>query len=257
MGERINLDALKRRFPLGPPPELASHGCALSLNYEDRALIDPLLLHWAEVSATVQPEPHGLPDPDDTSFSLTYFVSRDSDQRLHSVDDQAAQYCFAPNSGFLEAYFYEHGSLRRHQDRPDTIMLELASDPIINTLRWSVQRRPNDGPTMVVNNGRSGQHLSWLPGRSDAPVSIAHDAIFWSLTVDQRRPTYPSQPTAVLLDIAYASDRPLDDNDASFLLLQLDLLQPEPRERALLGRVLARWQKKLSAELRAALSTID
>ena len=59
-----------------------------------------------------------------------------------------------------------------------------------------------------------------------------------------------------MYDIAYMAADPLTDADARLLVQQLDSVEPDRDERALLARTLLRWQPALSEGTREWLSTL-
>lgn len=252
-----SLDHLRAAFPLGPPPDLVRLGLdPAGFDYADPAVTDPVRDAFLEVQATVAPDRgHMTDDPADDWYIDTYTVSLDDEGRLHSTGDRPATYLHEPrNNGWLLASYCVHGDLGRPNDLPDRVALFLTIGEVA-FVSWSVTARPDGGPTGISQNGGNGYLFSWLPGRWDGPTAVARDNRQWGVPSDAQVPRW-LWPCPVVYDIAYLAAEPLTDADARLLVRELDTIDPDTDERALLVRTLLRWQTALSDDTRAWLHSL-
>jgi hypothetical protein len=244
------LDHLAATYPLGIAPELLLFGHPDEHDYSDPSVTEPIREHWQRIRVTTEPEPPPIGAVlDDPAFQERYPVSRDSEGRLHSLDDQPALYIYAPFTDFLHVFYYVHGELGRVGDLPDDVMMYPERNQL-HQLKWHVSARPGGAPTAIYKNGASGQCLSWMPGRLDGPVAVDRYSMEWGLTTELPIPEWADPPVTVLFSIAYSSAQPLTDTDARLLVHHLDELDPSPSERQVLIRTLLRWQPAISEDTR-------
>lgn len=251
------LDHLRAAFGLGPPPDLLRLGLYnAEFAFSAPEITEAVRHAFLELQATVAPNRGLMSDPEDEWFLDRYDVSFDAAGHLHSIDDQPATYSYdhSPSHGSLMARYYVHGEPARANDLPDVVTIHLPAGEVYS-LNWSVPLRPDDAPINIHQNGATGYSFGWGWGRSDGPTGISRYDRGWGVPSETPLPRWVF-PAPAVYDIAYMAADPLTDADARLLVQQLDSVEPDRDERALLARTLLRWQPALSEGTREWLSTL-
>lgn len=252
-----SLEHLRAAFRLGPPPDLVRHGLYnVEFDFSAPDVTEAVRRAFLEVQATTAPDRGLMSDPEDEWFLDKYDVSFDAEGNLHSIDDRPAAYSYdhIPSHGSLIARYYVHGEPARANDLPDVVTIHLPAGEVYS-LSWSVPLRPDDAPINIHQNGETGYSFGWGWGRLDGPTVISRYGRGWGVPSETPLPKWVI-PAPAVYDIAYMAADPLADADARLLVQQLDSVEPERDELALLVRTLLRWQPALSEDTREWLNTL-